>query len=111
MNSSGSVYLQNLTFRSEDGVKLISLDGADIEFVDKLVYLGTTLVSTPSFSFAADKELHSFYRATNSVLNVLEQVPAGTTDAPTCPFSTFKHFYTLLNTFKHFFQLKKINFF
>ena len=23
---------------------------------------------------------------------LLEQVPAGTTDAPTCPFSTFKHF-------------------
>ena len=27
-----------------------------------------------------------------------KQVPAGTIDAPTCTFSTFKHFYTL---FKH----------
>ena len=31
-----------------------------------------------------------------------EQASADTTDAPTCPFSTFKHFFRLLNTFFDF---------
>ena len=36
-----------------------------------------------------DKKMQIFQFATQCTH---EQVPAGTTDAPTCPFSTFKHF-------------------
>jgi hypothetical protein len=42
-----------------------------IEFVKDWKYFGTTIVSGKQFSFSARADLHSFYKAFNSIANVL----------------------------------------
>ena len=51
----------------------IKLNGSMIDYVDKICYLGTTIVNGPSLSFSATDDLCSFYRASNSILNVLNK--------------------------------------
>ena len=54
-----------------DILEPLQLNGAKIDFVKQMKYLGMTIVSNPAFSFTAEPDLRSFYRASNSVLNVL----------------------------------------
>ena len=54
-----------------DTLEPLQLNGAKIDFVRQIKYLGMTIVSNPAFSFTAEPDLRSFYRASNSVLNVL----------------------------------------
>ena len=42
-----------------------------VEVVDRIKYLGVTIVSDPSFSFSAENDIGSFNRSANSILNVL----------------------------------------
>ena len=59
---------------NKDIIKPLTINNADIEFVDKIKYLGTNIESSPSLSFSHEDDLCSFYRAANSVLNQI-QVP------------------------------------
>ena len=52
---------------NKDIIKPLTIDNANIEFVDKIKYLGT-------LSSSHEDDLRSFYRAANSVLNQI-QVP------------------------------------
>ena len=52
-------------------IKPLELDGSLIDFVSEWKYLGTTVIAGKHFSFTARTDLSSFYRASNSVLNVL----------------------------------------
>ena len=54
----------------DSGPPLI-INGALIDFVTEWKYLGTTLVSGKHFSFSARNDLTSFFRAANSIINVL----------------------------------------
>ena len=54
-----------------DTVKSVQLNGKEIELVKEIRYLGTTITSNPGFEFSALHDLQSFYRASNSILNVL----------------------------------------
>ena len=56
-----------------DLIKPNFLNESTIEFVDKTVYLGTTIVSSPTFLFSSESDLRSFYRSANSILNVLNR--------------------------------------
>ena len=47
------------------------LNGGKLAFVHEWKYLGTTICAGKSFSFTARPDISSFYRAANSVLNVL----------------------------------------
>ena len=47
------------------------LNGAQLNVVHEWKYLGTTICAGKSFSFTARPDISSFYRAANSVLNVL----------------------------------------
>ena len=49
----------------------ITLNNTNVEYVDSIKYLGVTIVSRPCFTYSSDTDLRSFYRAVNSVLNVL----------------------------------------
>ena len=49
----------------------LRLNGADVDFVSEWTYLGTTVTSGKSFSFSARTDISAFYRAANSVLNVM----------------------------------------
>ena len=51
----------------------VLLNGQPVEYVDCIKYLGTTIVSNPHFAFSAKNDLINFYRATNSILNVLHR--------------------------------------
>ena len=51
--------------------KPLKLNDDNICLVDEIKYLGTTVVSGKSISFTARPDITSFYRAANSVLNVL----------------------------------------
>ena len=54
-----------------DALKPLELNGTKIDFVSQIKYLGMTIISNPTFTFTAEPDLRSFYRASNSVLNVL----------------------------------------
>ena len=54
-------------------IEPLHLNGAEIDFVSHIKYLGMTIKSDPDFTFTAESDLRSFYRASNSVLNVLEK--------------------------------------
>ena len=62
-----------MTFGSTYAVPIapLTIAGDPIDFVSEWKYLGTTLAAGKSFSFTARPDISSFYRATNSVLNVL----------------------------------------
>ena len=61
-----------MTFGKFDTIpKPLQLNGTVIGDVKEFKYLGTTIVAGPTLSFSAQSELLSFYRASNSVLNVL----------------------------------------
>ena len=49
----------------------ITLNGSALDIVSEWKYLGTTIKSGKSFAFSARPDISSFYRAANSVLNVL----------------------------------------
>ena len=49
----------------------LTISGDSIDSVSEWKYLGTTLAAGKSFSFTARPDISSFFRATNSVLNVL----------------------------------------
>ena len=51
----------------------VYLNDGIVEYVRSIKYLGTTIVSNPCFEFSAKNELASFYRASNSILNVLHK--------------------------------------
>ena len=52
---------------------LITLNGSTIEYVDRIKYLGVLIKSAPTLVFSAENDLRSFYRASNSILNVLHR--------------------------------------
>ena len=54
---------------NKDIIKPLTINNADIDFVDKIKYLGTNIESSPSLSFSHEDDLRSFYIAANSVLN------------------------------------------
>ena len=54
------------------------LNNVPLEFVNELKYLGTTIVAGKSFGFTARPDIASFYRAANSVLNVLTNAQENT---------------------------------
>ena len=49
----------------------IVLNGTNVDYVQSIKYLGVTICSRPSFSYSAETDLRSFYRAVNSILNVI----------------------------------------
>ena len=53
--------------------KPIYLDGDKIEYATTVKYLGVTIVSDHGFCFSAKEDIHSFYCASNSILNVLRK--------------------------------------
>ena len=65
------ILVLNGTHVDLDALEPLRLNGTDIEFVSQIIYLGMTIVSNPTFSFTAEPDLRSFYRASNLVLNVL----------------------------------------
>ena len=50
----------------------IYIENIPLESVDELKYLGTTIKAGKQFGFTARPDISSFFRATNSVLNVLK---------------------------------------
>ena len=51
----------------------ITMNGIAIDYVTSVKYLGVTICSRPSFAFDASNDLKTFYRAANSILNVLRK--------------------------------------
>ena len=49
----------------------LQINGQPIEYVSEWGYLGTTIVGGRSFTFSSRQDLSKFFRAANSVLNVL----------------------------------------
>ena len=56
-----------------DLVEPIYINGTAIEYVEKIKYLGTTIMSKSGFSFSAAPKLQSFFRSVNSILNVINK--------------------------------------
>ena len=54
-------------------IRSLTISGNSIEFVERIRYLGTTIISDRSLSFSNVDDLRSFYRASNSVLNNLHR--------------------------------------
>ena len=52
-------------------IEPLTIGGGEIEFVEKIKYLGTNIISNPSIAFSHEGDLRSFYRSANSVLNQL----------------------------------------
>ena len=52
-------------------LKPLTIDGSNIDFVSRIKYLGTIIVSSPALSLSNEEDLRSFYRASNSILNGL----------------------------------------
>ena len=50
----------------------LSLKGHDIDFVQEWNYLGTTIISGDRFNFSTRKEVANFFRASNAILNTLD---------------------------------------
>ena len=53
----------------------LTIDADYLDYVTHWKYLGTTLAAGPHLSFSARPDITSFFRATNSVLNVLSDAP------------------------------------
>ena len=49
------------------------IEAVDIEYVDSWRYLGFLIQSGGNFAFSAKNNLRSFYRASNSILNVFNK--------------------------------------
>ena len=49
------------------------MNGTAIECIEKIKYLGTTILSRSGLTFSAAPELLSFYRSVNSILNVINK--------------------------------------
>ena len=58
---------------SVDDLTPVTIDGASIEYSDSVKYLGVTIVSDVGLCFSAVNELRTFYRASNSLLSVLNK--------------------------------------
>ena len=56
-----------------DLVAPIYMNGTAIECIEKIKYLGTTILSRSGLTFSAAPELLSFYRSVNSILNVINK--------------------------------------
>ena len=55
-------------------LKLVTMDGNKIDYVDSVTYLGiTTIVNDNGLSFSSTNDLMSFYRASNSILSMLKK--------------------------------------
>ena len=62
---------KNMSFGKGPSPKFkLKLDGSPIEWVDKWIYLGVTLVHGPKFGCCVDETVSKFYRAANSILRV-----------------------------------------
>ena len=57
--------------KNSDTIAPLVLNGSILELVPEWKYLGTTICAGKAFSFTARPDVSSFYRAANSVLNVL----------------------------------------
>ena len=51
----------------------IFLNGKKVEYVDSIVYLGTTITSNKGLAFSNANDLSKFYRASNSILRAVKQ--------------------------------------
>lgn len=60
-------------FKTKDQLAPLRILNTDIEFVDRWRYLGFFINSGKEFSFSAEHDLCSFYRASNTILNVLNK--------------------------------------
>ena len=56
-----------------DLLKAILINNIEVDYVEKIKYLGVTISSEPAFTFSADADLRSFYRSVNSILNVVKK--------------------------------------
>ena len=56
-----------------ESLKPLKMNGRSIDYVTDIKYLGVTLTSNRGLNFTADNDLRSFYRAANSILNVLNK--------------------------------------
>ena len=65
-----------MIFGKRDNVKPLPLllDNAQIEYVEEWKYLGTTLRAGSHLSFVARPDIASFFRATNSIVNLFPGV-------------------------------------
>ena len=69
---SKTVVFSKSKMKAED-LKPITLNGATIEYVPSVKYLGVTVSNDRGFAFQAGNELRSFYRAANSILTVVQK--------------------------------------
>ena len=51
----------------------IVLNGSNIDYVNSVTYLGTTIVNDKGFSFSSANDLSKFYRASNSILRAINK--------------------------------------
>ena len=51
----------------------ILLNGNKVEYVQCIIYLGTTIVNNKGFAFSSANDLSKFYRASNSILRAVRQ--------------------------------------
>ena len=51
----------------------VTLNGREIEYVEKITYLGTSIASKKGLTFSASNELSKFYRASNSILRAVNK--------------------------------------
>ena len=66
-------YLFSKTHFDSSQIQKLILNDQPIEVVQKWCYLGFYVKSGSKFSLAADDDLCSFYRASNTILNVLKK--------------------------------------
>ena len=57
--------------KTDHEIAPLILNGGKLDLTNEWKYLGTTICAGKTFSFTARPEISSFYRAANSVLNVL----------------------------------------
>ena len=56
-----------------DNLSKLSMNGAPVEYVTSITYLGVTICSQKSFSLSAKNDLRNFYRSANSILNAINK--------------------------------------
>ena len=57
----------------KDSLCPVLLNGAAIDYVDSIKYLGATIESRKGFEYSSSKDLSSFYRASNSILRAVKK--------------------------------------
>ena len=56
-----------------DQLKAVTLGESSIEYTDSIKYLGVSIYSDKGLHYSASNDLRTFYRATNSILSVINK--------------------------------------